>query len=152
MKGKLARSRTDRTVAGVCSGLGAYLGIETVWVRLFFVLTAFADGFGVLVYLVLWIIMPEAGREDVPAHQTIEANAQEMAGKAQEIAQNIGEAVRGAPNRQAGIIIGAALIVLGAIFLLDNLNILTWLSFHQLWPLVLIFGGVALLVNRLRGE
>jgi phage shock protein C len=152
MKTRLVRSRTDRMVSGVCGGLAAYLGIEAVWVRLFFVLMALANGFGLLVYLILWIIVPEAGQEDATPGQTIESNVEEMAGKARELAQGMGDAVRGGPNRQAGIIVGAALIVLGVIFLLDTLHIFAWLSFHQLWPLLLIAGGLALLVSRLRGE
>jgi phage shock protein C len=152
MKGKLARSGTDRMVSGVCGGLAAYLGIEAVWVRLFFVLTVMANGFGLLVYLILWIIMPEAGHEDATTSQTIESNIEEVAGKAEEFAQSVGSAVRGGPNRQAGIVVGAALIVLGVVFLLDTLHIFAWLDFHQLWPLILIIGGLALLVSRVRGE
>jgi len=44
------------------------------------------------------------------------------------------------------------LIALGVIFLLDTLHIFDWLSFGRLWPLLLIVGGLALLVSRLRGE
>jgi phage shock protein PspC (stress-responsive transcriptional regulator) len=152
MKTKLTRSRTDRMVAGICGGLAAYLSIEAVWVRLFFVLITLANGFGVLVYLILWIIMPEAGREDATPSQTIESNIEEVAGKAEEFAKSVGSAVRTGPNRQAGIIVGAGLIVLGMIFLLDTLHIFTWLSFDRLWPLILIIGGLALLVSRMRGE
>jgi len=152
MRAKLVRSRTDRMVSGVCGGLATYLGIEAVWVRLFFVLMTMANGLGLLVYLILWVIVPEVGREEVTPGQTFESNVQEMAGKAQELAQGVGEAIRGGPNRQAGIVVGAALIVLGVIFLLDTLHIFAWLSFGQLWPLLLIVGGLALLVSRLRGE
>ena len=152
MKSKLARSRTDRMVSGVCGGLATYLGIEAIWIRLFFVLMTMANGFGLLVYLILWLIMPEAGSEDATTQQTVESNVQEMAGKAQELAQSVGEAVRGGPNRRAGIVVGAALIVLGVLFLLDTLHVFAWLRFGQLWPLILIVGGLALLVSRLRGE
>ena len=152
MKTKLARSQTDRMISGVCGGVAAYLGIETVWVRLFFVLMGMANGFGLLVYLILWIIVPEAGQESATTGQTVESGIEEVAGKAQELAQSVGEAFRGGPNRQAGIIVGAGLIVLGAIFLLDTLHIFDWLSFGRLWPLLLIVGGLALLVSRLRGE
>jgi len=153
MKTKLARSQTDRMVAGVCGGLGAYLGIEPVWVRLFFVLiTIVPQGFGLLLYFILWIIMPEAGREDLTASQTAQANVEEMAGKAQELAQNMGQAVRGVPNRQAGVIVGAALVLVGGLLLLGNLNLFWWFSFDKWWPLLLILGGAALLVNRVRSE
>jgi phage shock protein PspC (stress-responsive transcriptional regulator) len=151
MKTKLVRSSTDRMVSGVCGGLAAYLGIEAVWVRLFFVLISLANGVGLLVYLILWIIMPEVGREGATPSQTIESNVQEVTNTAQQFAQNIGQAVQSGPNRQAGIIVGAALIVLGVVFLLDTFHILAWFRFDQLWPLILILGGLALLVNRVRG-
>jgi phage shock protein C len=50
---------SDRIVGGVCSGLAEGLHVDTIWVRLAFVVLAFAQGIGVLVYLVLWVIMPE---------------------------------------------------------------------------------------------
>ncbi|MBV6485887.1 MAG: hypothetical protein KFKLKKLM_02497 [Flavobacteriales bacterium] len=56
---KLFRNPDDRILGGVCSGLGAYIGLDTVWVRLFFV-AAFFLGFGLLTYIILWIVMPEA--------------------------------------------------------------------------------------------
>jgi len=56
---KLFRNPDDRILGGVCSGLGAYIGLDTVWVRLFFV-AAFFLGFGLPTYIILWIVMPEA--------------------------------------------------------------------------------------------
>lgn len=56
---KLFRNPDDRMLGGVCSGLGAYIGVDTVWVRLFFV-AAFFLGFGLFTYIILWIVMPEA--------------------------------------------------------------------------------------------
>jgi len=57
---KLRRSRGDRMVAGVCAGLAEYFNVDPVLVRLVFVLLALAGGPGVLLYIVLWFIMPEA--------------------------------------------------------------------------------------------
>lgn len=56
---KLFRNPDDRILGGVCSGLGAYIGFDTVWIRLFFV-AAFFLGFGFFTYIILWIVMPEA--------------------------------------------------------------------------------------------
>ena len=56
---KLFRNPDERMLGGVCSGLGAYIGLDTVWVRLFFVAALFL-GFGFLTYIILWIVMPEA--------------------------------------------------------------------------------------------
>jgi phage shock protein PspC (stress-responsive transcriptional regulator) len=59
---KLFRDPDDKKLAGVCSGIAAYLGIEDpLWLRIFFVLTAiFSGGFIFVVYMVLWFLVPEA--------------------------------------------------------------------------------------------
>ena len=57
---------SDRIGGGVCSGLAEGLHVDTIWVRLAFVVLAFAQGIGVLVYFVLWVIMPERA-QDRPA-------------------------------------------------------------------------------------
>ena len=54
------RNPDDKVIGGVCSGLGAYFHIDPVWVRLIFVIPIIFGGFGVLLYLILWIVMPEA--------------------------------------------------------------------------------------------
>jgi len=56
---KLFRDPDDRMIGGVASGIAAYFGIETIWLRLFFVVALFV-GFGFLLYIILWIVMPEA--------------------------------------------------------------------------------------------
>ena len=55
----LRRSRSDRVVAGVCGGLGAFFGINPVWFRLAFLLALLPGGLpGLLPYAVMWIIIP----------------------------------------------------------------------------------------------
>lgn len=59
---RLVRYSDDKMLFGVCSGLADYLNIDTVIVRLvFFLLTVFGNGLGLLVYVLLAILMPEAG-------------------------------------------------------------------------------------------
>ena len=57
MKKKLYRNLKDSRIAGVCSGIGDYFEIDTVIVRLFFLLALFLGG-GVIVYLIAWLIVP----------------------------------------------------------------------------------------------
>jgi phage shock protein PspC (stress-responsive transcriptional regulator) len=59
--GPLMRSRRDRMIAGVCGGLAQWLGWDPTLVRiLYVVVSVLSAGFpGTLVYIVLWIIMPE---------------------------------------------------------------------------------------------
>ena len=60
---KLYRSNEDVVIAGVASGLANYLGLDPVWLRLIFGLSLLAGGFGFAVYIILWIVLPEAKSE-----------------------------------------------------------------------------------------
>lgn len=62
MTNKLVRPRDDRMIAGVCSGLARRFGISPALVRLLFVLSLLLPGTQVVIYLALWIIMPDEGR------------------------------------------------------------------------------------------
>ncbi|MDR2214752.1 MAG: PspC domain-containing protein [Nevskiaceae bacterium] len=58
---RLYRLQEDSMWAGVCGGLGAYFGVDPVWVRVAFILlTLFTSGLWLAVYLVMWIIVPKA--------------------------------------------------------------------------------------------
>ncbi len=57
---KLYRDGDNSILGGVCSGLAAYFGIETLWIRIAFVVLFFFQGFGLLAYILLWIIIPRA--------------------------------------------------------------------------------------------
>jgi phage shock protein PspC (stress-responsive transcriptional regulator) len=56
---RLYRSRTNRMLGGVAAGIGEYLDADPTLVRLVFALSFLLLGTGVLVYLVMWIIIPE---------------------------------------------------------------------------------------------
>jgi phage shock protein C len=56
---KLYRSRTDRKLAGVCGGLAQYFNADVTLIRVLFVVLALLGGPGLVIYLVLWIIVPE---------------------------------------------------------------------------------------------
>ena len=56
---RLYRSRTDRKIAGVCGGLGAYFQVDPVIFRIVWVVLALAGGLGLLAYLVAWFIIPQ---------------------------------------------------------------------------------------------
>lgn len=60
IKRRLFRNPDEKALGGVCSGLAAYFGIDTVWVRLAMFLLIFFGGLSIWVYIVLWIVIPEA--------------------------------------------------------------------------------------------
>lgn len=58
---KMFRDGDDKFLGGVCSGLGHYFNIDVVWIRLaFLILTLAGFGFGIIGYIILWVILPEA--------------------------------------------------------------------------------------------
>ncbi|QPC81556.1 PspC domain-containing protein [Phototrophicus methaneseepsis] len=56
---RLYRSETDRQVAGVCGGIAAYFNVDPTLVRIVFLLLLLGAGNGFLLYMVLWIVIPE---------------------------------------------------------------------------------------------
>lgn len=59
MEKELRRSRSNRVIAGVCGGIGQYLGVDPVAIRLAVVLLMILAGMPLLVYLIMWLIIPE---------------------------------------------------------------------------------------------
>lgn len=149
MSERLYRSRTDQMIAGVCGGLGRYLKIDSTLVRLFFVLLALGSGIGLILYFILWILIPYEGEGQAGEAGTVRSGADEMGQRMRSLGSDIRRAIR-EPNPKAGILIGAALVIVGAIVLIDNLNLpwLHWLDFDIIWPVVLIVGGAVLIWRR----
>jgi phage shock protein PspC (stress-responsive transcriptional regulator) len=55
-------SSGDRKIAGVCGGLGEWLDVDPVFLRVAFVLLALLAGLGIAVYIILWLFLPRAAR------------------------------------------------------------------------------------------
>ncbi len=55
---KLMRSRKDEKIAGVCGGFAEYLEVDSTLVRLLWVALAFFGGWGLIAYIIAWIVMP----------------------------------------------------------------------------------------------
>jgi phage shock protein C len=116
----LRRSPDDKVIAGVCGGLGRYLGVDPVLLRIAFVILAVAGGGGILIYVVAWILIPEE-REG----------------------ENLGT-VKPAGQEVTRLIVGGTLIAIGTILLL-NLSLPRIGKYF--WPLALIAIGVAVVIQ-----
>ena len=149
---RLSRSKTDTMIGGVCGGLGAYFNIDPTLVRLAFVLLAVFGGSGLLIYFIMWIIVPEEGRVPGTPNEIMHDNAQEMASRARELGQSFGASSDGSStlhttNRNGGLFVGVALIVLGGMFLLQNF---VHININLLWPGALILIGLWMLSAQFR--
>ena len=142
---KLYRSVSNQMIGGVCGGLGAYVNIDPIFVRLLFVLLLFGTEFGFILYLLLWILIPEEGKDYGFKDDSFSDRVKSMGNDVQQAVTQ--------PHPQSGLILGAGLIIIGGILFLNQLNFswLSWMNFDILWPLLLIAGGIVLLI-RIRRE
>jgi len=138
-------------LGGVCGGLGRYLGIDSNLVRLFFVLFTLTGGFGVLLYLGLWLIFPVEDEMGEGTGQPF--GPADFGDRARGMGADLRQAVRGS-NPNAAKIFGIGLVIVGAIFLVQNLNIpwLHWLRTDIFWPALLILAGAALVFRAVKKE
>lgn len=157
------RSNTNRIIGGVCSGLGDYFDIDPVIMRVIFFILAFAGGGGVLIYILLWILVPDQPvqytnhykskpnthnsksmeTEDVKFEETRNDNNSQPFNNQ----QNNNNSNNKTPEKSNGALIaGLMLIVLGFMFLADRF--IPAISFGDLWPLILVaIGGILIYEN-----
>src|SRR5215211_3080330 len=117
------RSRSERVIAGVCGGVGRYLGVDPVLLRIAFIILALANGLGVIAYVVCWVAIPEE-RPDQPSTPAPQG------------------------RRETGrLVLGGSLVVLGLVLLLDRLAP----DLDELfWPVAVVAVGVAVMLVGLR--
>jgi phage shock protein PspC (stress-responsive transcriptional regulator) len=153
MTATFVRSRDNVMIGGVCGGLGAFLGISPTYVRLFFLFLIFGNGIGVLLYLLLWIVIPLDGQvQTANLANNVQNGSQEIAAQTRAVGQDLRELVHSTQSK-IGLLVGGAMILAGILYLLSNLHwiALNWIDFDLIWPLILIFGGLALLFRRPKG-
>jgi phage shock protein PspC (stress-responsive transcriptional regulator) len=139
MKKKLYRSRTDRVLGGVCTGLADHFNVDPVLVRVIFIAAALGGGFGVLAYIIFWIVTPEA---PYPAYEEAAADVK-WTDRSTE--NPINPTPMSNNSKQGSLIAGSVLILLGALFLADEF--LPDFDFGRYWPLILIAVGIGLLTG-----
>ncbi|HEY9469604.1 MAG TPA: PspC domain-containing protein [Propionibacteriaceae bacterium] len=59
---KLYRSRNQRMLAGVCGGLAEYFNVDATLIRVLFLVLAVFGGSGLLIYVVMWLIVPDVSK------------------------------------------------------------------------------------------
>jgi phage shock protein C len=149
---------SDRIVGGVCSGIAAGLHVDVLWVRLAFVLLAFVQGVGVLIYLVLYVVMPEDPEAKARGSEWLSSAAANLGrtggrlwrwveGKpAQPAGATAADAVSMtvAPARSPQLVLGVIVLVFGLLLLANNTGLVRW---SVVWPVVLIVIGALLLLR-----
>ncbi|MCL0056539.1 PspC domain-containing protein [Dehalococcoidia bacterium] len=155
---RLYRSRSDRMIWGVCGGLAKHLNVDPTLVRVVMVLLVFANGLGILIYIVMAVIVPLEGSKTTEPKETMRENVEEIKKTAGELGEEIrstfGEEQAEAKDGE-GIyrwrreLIGTVLIVAGLAFLVENFN-LFWFDLIRLWPLLLVGAGLLFILTTWR--
>jgi phage shock protein C len=120
----LRRSRQDRVLGGVCGGVGRYLDVDPVLLRVAAVALALSGGVGVLAYVVAWVVLPEADTEE-PERTAPPAGRHAVA-----------------------IAVGAGLVGLGVLLLVRQW--MPWFGAELFWPLVVVAVGALVLTTARR--
>ncbi|MFQ5824999.1 MAG: PspC domain-containing protein [bacterium] len=139
---RIYRSRVDRMLGGVCAGFAEYFKFDPTILRVLWVLAAFFGGFGILAYIISWIIIPEN------PSQTEQKTKSESNPK------------------NTSLIVGIVLIGIGLFFLFEELDWFNYYPFRWHWhpfgfgffrfdvllPLLIILIGIVYLVNIVKKE
>lgn len=134
---RLYRSSTNKVLGGVAGGLAEYHQIDPVIVRLIFVLLTLFAGGGVLIYIVLWIVLPQ---QEIKTINNENVNSMEQEKTNQPTQQN--EECCG--HKHHGKLWGGViLITLGLLFILDSF--VPGANFGDLWPIILVVIGAMMI-------
>lgn len=145
-KKKIYRSKDDYIVAGVSSGIAEYFEIDATLIRVIFILLTIGGGSGILIYLILWLIIPKEGGKEVKVdrEKKVKEFAEDMGEKAQDLAKEIKKDVK---SGKRGSFFGLVLVVLGMVVLVNKLFPMQ-IDWEYVWPGILIFLGFYLIVRK----
>lgn len=131
MPRRLYRSRSQRWIAGVCGGLSEYLNVDVIAVRVAFTLLALWNGFGLLLYLLLVILLPEEPLREVITEPGLHPPVPD----------------EDEPQRRARML--GSILVLGGAYLLVQQTHVAEVILHQPWiGAALIIGGLVVIIAR----
>ena len=86
---RILRSRNERLIAGVAGGLATYFNIDPLLVRLGFAVLALMNGVGILLYLILWLLLPNEDSAAIDSRGQVRENVDEMRATAESAAQRV---------------------------------------------------------------
>lgn len=135
---KLYRSQQDAMIGGVCGGLGEYLAVDSTLVRVIFALLALMGGGGLILYLILWLVIPLA--------PGAAAHVQTAAGESIEAEPAPAPRHRGRFRFALGLLV----LIAGTLAFLDQVAPLSWFRSDFFWPVALIVIGLLILTGGAR--
>jgi phage shock protein C len=152
MPERLYRSVREKMIGGVCGGLADYFSVDVTLVRII-ALVALFGGVGFFVYLAGWVIIPENPSEEAGHRGNHKRDVGEVV---KGMVSDVKEATKGfegdenyeRPDRHENRskMAGGILVALGVFFLLQRF-LPYWFDMSKMWPILLIFVGLAIIVR-----
>jgi phage shock protein C len=149
MEKRLYRNEQDKILAGVSSGLADYFDMDVTWVRIIFVFAAVFGFSGVIIYVILWIVIPPK-----PFNTSYNTDYKVYDDKTSPYTSSGYQAETPQPpylikkqnSSNTRLIGGLILVFFGAYFLLEEFDVFPyWFNLHKLWPVVFIVLGVLII-------
>lgn len=143
----LYRSHKDKIIGGVCGGLGGYFDVDPVIFRILFVVLTFVNGIGLLLYAILWIVVPlkeepffDDGGSSTHTHER-------AVGSSKREYSSISQTAHKIPQKKSvwRIIVAIIVILVGLAALFSYFFSTNLLRFEIMWPFFLILIGLYLI-------
>jgi phage shock protein C len=147
MAKELYRDKQRASIGGVCAGLADYFNVDVTLVRALFLVALVGFGSGVLLYIILWAVMPEK-KVDFNATGPIVDYTVNDSGEA--IPMDDAKKRKMKRKNNESVIGGLVLLTLGVIFLADEF--VPWFEFDKLWPLILVAVGAGIIWNNSKNK
>jgi phage shock protein PspC (stress-responsive transcriptional regulator) len=145
----LYRSRTDRVFGGVAAGIARSLNTDPAIIRLIFALLIIFGGGGLLLYIILWIAIPEEPfqyfQETGSTGEANTANEADLHGSTEM------PPVYPVRRNNGALIGGLVLIAIGALFLLDRFLPDIHFNIRDFWPVIIVIAGLVLIYSSFSG-
>lgn len=148
MRDKLYRSRRVRVFGGIAGGLAQYFNLDPTLVRVLFVVVTILHGFGILLYIILWIVVPEEPFEI--AYKVKTDNQTTADGQPTQTNSMNFDGTQPIPQKQSSgrIVLGIILIVIGLIFFADR--IIPSFDLRDVLPIAFVLIGGSLIWNSMK--
>jgi phage shock protein PspC (stress-responsive transcriptional regulator) len=147
---KLYRDKEKGMIGGVAAGLGHYFGIDAVWIRVILILLVWGAGTGVLAYIILWIVMPEAVTTSEKLEMTGEpVNISNIEKKVREEFENVSDKIKNADYDKYGNQIKSGAGKIGSSF--GNFILTIFKVFAKFLGVILVMTGLSTLIVLLIG-
>ncbi len=150
MEKKLYRDTNNKMIGGVCAGLAEYFNVDVSIVRIIFLASLVLGGSGGIIYLIMMIVLPKKpyfinpGVDYRVPPVGDNFNNPEVDYKMLPFAEK--------KKSNSAVIAGAVLVVMGTVFLINQLGLLPHIGFGKVWPVILIAIGLSVIFSPKKKE